>query len=358
LQGNVSFEDPYKSFGMANPFPAEYVGDLGASVAKDVPITVPTQIYGSFTGLYRVTTMGTWNFTLERQFGADWLVSAAYVGSGGYHISGTYQMNPATYIAGASTVANTQSRRPYQGFTSVSQTYTDYNSQYHSLQLKAEKRFSKGLSVLANYAWAKTMDDLGTTTLLLGRERFRGVAAEHVPHIFHLTTIWDLPFPRVQGPLSRLIDGWELTSMTTWQSGFPFTLTSGVDNSFTAAGGDRADFTGTDLNQAKLSGLSHEQMVEDRFFDTSLFRTNAIGTYGNTGRNILTGPGMFNTDVGLIKNTNITERVRVQFRSEFFNLFNNVNFNNPGGTVGTPAYGKITSARDPRILQLMLKVMF
>jgi len=357
LTANLRFEDPYGSFGMANPFPADYVGDLGASVGKNAPIAVPTQIYGSFTGRYRATTLGTWNFTVERQFGTDWLLSAAYVGSGGYYISGNYQMNPAIYVPGASTVANTQARRAYQGFTSVSQTYTDYNSQYHSLQLKAEKRFSKGFSILANYAWAKTMDDLGTTTLLLRRESFRGVSSEHVPHIFHFTTIWDVPTPHLQGPLAKLLGGWEFTSMTTWQTGFTFGVASGVDNSLTNLGGDRADFTGTDLNEVRLSGLSHAEMV-DRFFNTSLFKTNAIGTFGNTGRNILHGPRFFNTDLGLIKNTGITERLKVQFRSEFFNIFNNVNFSNPGGTVGTPAFGKITSARDPRILQLMLKVIF
>jgi hypothetical protein len=357
LTGSLRFDDPYGSFGMANPFPAEYVGDSGASVRGDVPIAVPTQIYGSFTGRYRVTTLGTWNLTVERQVGADWLLSAAYVGSGGYHLPGTYQMNPATYIAGASTVANTQARRPYQGFTSVSQSWTDFNSQYQSLQLNVEKRFSKGLSLLANYAWSKTMDDFGTTTPALRRESFRGVANEHVPHIFHFTAIWDVPAPKLQGLAGRLFNGWELSSVTTWQNGFPFSVVSGIDNSLTAVGGDRADFIGADLQEAKLSGLSHAQMA-DRFFNTALFRTNAIGTFGNSGRNILRGPGFFNTDLGLIKNTGITEKTNLQFRSEFFNVFNNVNFSNPGATVGTAGFGKITSARDPRILQLMLKLMF
>ncbi|MBI2686658.1 MAG: hypothetical protein HYX27_10105 [Acidobacteria bacterium] len=239
----------------------------------------------------------------------------------------------------------------------MTQSWTDFNSQYHSLQLNAEKRFSKGLSVLGNYAWAKTMDDFGNTTLLFRREYFRGVASEHIPHIFHLTTMWAVPTPRLQGIAAKLLQGWELTSLTTWQNGFPFSLASGVDNSFTAAGGDRADFTGTDVNQAKLSGLSHAQMV-DRFFNTSLFTTNAFGTFGNSGRNILRGPRFFNTDLGLIKNTAVAEEFKVQFRAEFFNLFNNVNFSNPGSTVGTPGFGRITSARDPRILQLTLKLMF
>jgi hypothetical protein len=148
-----------------------------------------------------------------------------------------------------------------------------------------------------------------------------------------------------------------LTSLTAWQNGFPFTLVSGVDNSFSAVGGDRADFIGTDLNQARLSGQSHAQMV-GQFFNTALFKVNTIGTFGNSGRNILRGPSFFNTDLGLIKNTGLTENTRVQVRAEFFNLFNNVNFNNPGTTVGTPGFGRITSARDPRILQLTLKLMF
>jgi hypothetical protein len=357
LTGNIRFDDPFGSFGLPNPFPAEFVGDSGGRISKDVPITVPTQIYGSFTGLYRVTTQGTWNLTVERQLGADWLLSAAYVGSGGYHLAGTYQMNPATYIPGSSTVANTQARRPYQGFTSVSQTFTDYNSQYQSLQLNVEKRFSKGFSVLANYAWSKTMDDMGTVIPLLGREFYRAVANENVPHIFHFTGIWDLPVRKLNGAGGRLLNGWELTSVTTWQSGLPFTIVTGADNSFSSAGIDRADFIGTDLSQARLDGLSHAQMV-DRFFNTSLFVSNAVGTFGNSGRNILRGPRYFNTDLGLIKNTNITEQVRLQFRAEFFNVFNNVNFNNPGSTVGTPGFGKITAARDPRILQLMLKLAF
>src|SRR5262249_28189463 len=153
-----------------------------------------------------------------------------------------------------------------------------FNSQYQSLQLNVEKRFSKGFSVLANYAWAKTMDDFGNTIPLLGREFNRAVASEHVPHIFHFTTIWDIPVRVMPGVAGRLLNGWELTSVATWQTGLPFSIATGADNSFSSAGFDRADFTGTELSQAKLSGLSHTQLV-DRFFDTSLFVSNRVGTF-------------------------------------------------------------------------------
>ncbi len=106
-----------------------------------------------------------------------------------------------------------------------------------------------------------------------------------------------------------------------------------------------------------LSGLSHAQEIQ-KFFNTSLLGPNVTGTFGNSGKNILRGPRFFDTDLGLIKDTSITERVKVQFRAEFFNVFNNVNFGNPGTTFGTPGFGKITSAGDPRILQLCLKVIF
>ncbi len=226
-----------------------------------------------------------------------------------------------------------------------------------ALPFDVGKRLRTGFPVLANYAWAKTMDNFVTFIPLLGRQFYRAVANENVPHIFHFTGIWDIPAPNLQGAARRLLHGWELTSVTTWQTGLPFNIVTGADNSFSSAGIDRADFIGTDLGQAKFSGLSHAQMV-NRFFDTSLFAFNAVGTFGNSGRNILRGPRFFNTNLGLLKNTNITERVKLQFRAEFFNVFNNVNFNNPGATVGTPGFGKITSARDPRILQLMLKLMF
>jgi hypothetical protein len=357
LSGMLSFEDPYGSFGMANPFPAEYVGAAGAQAPKDVKFSLPMQIYGSFSGNYRLTTLGIWNLRVERQFGANWLAGIAYIGNGVSHLSMTGQMNPAVYIPGASTVANTQSRRLYPDFTSVAETWTDGNSRYHSLQFNVEKRYSNGLSVLANYAWSKKMDNTGTITPFLSREFYRGLSSDDIPHIFHLTTVWEVTRSRFRGSASRLLNGWELSSLTTWQSTAPFTVTSGVDNSLTAVGGDRADFIGADLNQAKLSGQSHAEMIQ-RYFNTSLFVPNRIGTHGNAGRNILRGPRFFNTDIGLIKRTQITERIGTQFRAEFFNVFNKPNFNAPSSSLTSASFGKITSARDPRILQLTLKVLF
>ena len=95
-----------------------------------------------------------------------------------------------------------------------------------------------------------------------------------------------------------------------------------------------------------------------QYFDTSKFVANAIGTFGNSGKNMIRGPRYFNTDLVLLKTTNVTSTVGLQFRAEFFNIFNNVNFNAPTSTVSSPQFGRITSALDPRILQFGVKLLF
>ncbi len=153
------------------------------------------------------------------------------------------------------------------------------------------------------------------------------------------------------------MNGWELTGITTWQSGFPFTVFSGADNSLSGIGADRAEVTGSSIGQAVLSGQSTAQEIK-QYFNTSLFTANPIGTYGNSPKNALQGPDLFNQDFAAIKNFNLIEAMKLQFRAEFFNVFNNVNFSKPGSSVNSASFGQITSAASPRILQFALKVMF
>jgi hypothetical protein len=147
-----------------------------------------------------------------------------------------------------------------------------------------------------------------------------------------------------------------VNTLVTWQSGFPFSVTAGRDNSLTGVNRDRADYIGGgDPNLGY--DRPHGEMVA-QFFDTSLFVQNATGTFGNSGRNIIRGPRYFNTDLGLLKNNRITERYNVQFRAEFFNVFTNLNFNLPTSNLSSAQFGRITSALDPRILQFGLKPLF
>jgi len=176
--------------------------------------------------------------------------------------------------------------------------------------------------------------------------------------VFHFSGVWQAPVPKMTGLAGGFLKGWEVTSIATWRSGFPFPIYSGADNSFSGVGVDRADFIGTRLSQAKLDpGRSHGQLIQE-YFNPLVFAPNAVGTFGNSGRNTLRGPGFFETDFGLVKNTKITERTSLQFRAEFFNLFNNVNFGQPDNSVADSTIAQITSAGSPRILQLALKLLF
>jgi hypothetical protein len=369
---NTSFADPYGTLGITNPFPASFGGK--SVPGSDATFSVPVSINGTFPTRYYLPTLGTWNLRIDQQLGSNWLLSLGYVGNGGYHLSsnaiGRRQLNPAIYIPGQSTEANTQARRIDPNFAGVYLYPTDLNSRYQSLQVNLEKRFSNGFSVLGNYTWSKAQDDAGPVVNPLDIHNFGwGNSTADLPNVFHLSAIWILPNAPIQGWASKIINGWEITGINTWQNGFRFTVYSGVDNSFSGVGSDRADFTGSSISQAVLGDRSHGQMV-NQYFNTSLFTVNAIGTYGNAPRNVLANPGLFNIDLAVIKYFPINERMKFQFRAEFFNLLNNVNFTVPGlgsaspnesavgNIVGTGSFGKLTHAADPRILQFALKFIF
>jgi hypothetical protein len=378
----VSFSNPYGSAGQANPFP-QFFGGLNKSVPSDSPFPQgPLGFFQIFSQDFQLPAIYLWNLTVERQVGASWLVRAAYVGNKGTHLSGTgdqeeglYQANPVVYVPGQSNANNEQARRVNPNYLYVNQIDSSINSNYNGLQLTVEKRLTYGLSMLANYTWSKELDDFaplsgsyGDNTVPFNRHFDYGPSDDDIRNVFKLSGVYQLPHAGLNGLAGKLINGWEISGTNTWQGGFPFSIYSGVDNSFTGNYEDKADFTGASLGQAVLgSGRSHGAMVQE-WFNTSLFTVNTPGTFGNTGKNILRTPRMFVTNAAFIKDTKITERASVQFRFEAFNIFNNVNFplstknglNHPGvdTTVTDPAFGQILAASDPRILQFALKFVF
>jgi hypothetical protein len=253
-------------------------------------------------------------------------------------------------------VANTQTRRVYPTFGPVTRSESSGNSNYHALQLNAEKRFARGFSLLTNYTFSKSMDDISGANPITRRFE-RALSGEDIPHNFKLSGIYEFPRASLSGPADRIVNGWQLNAILVWQSGFPYTVSSGRDNSFTAVGSDRADYLG---GQAQLSSdRPHGEQVL-RWFDTSRFAVNAVGTFGKAGRNILRGPKYFNTDFGILKNTKVSERMRVQFRAEFFNFTNTVKFRLPNSNVSSAQIGRITAVVDDsqRIMQFGLKFEF
>ncbi len=350
---DLAFEDPYGSKGLANPFPQNF----GPKVPGPEFVFSPENaIRAYFTRDYRVPQLLSWSFRLERQFGKDWVTSASYLGNKGTFLQVTLDENPAIFGPGA-TVGNTQQRRVYPVFSRVSRTDSGANSNFHSLQWNLEKRFGKGYSILTNYTWSRTIDDVNNINAF-NRRAYRGLAVEDVEHNFKFSNIWDLPRARVDsGAAKRLLHGWQVNAIVIWQSGFPFSVASGRDNSFTGVGGDLADFRGGD---AALGGgrSRNDQLL--KWFETAAFTANALGTTGNSGRNNIRGPKFFNADMGLLKDTAITERMGLQFRAEFFNVFNNPNFRLPNANAASAQFGRVTAVVDDnqRIIQLGLKLSF
>jgi hypothetical protein len=386
---DVSFRDPFGSVGVANPFPSQF-GGLNKSVPSNVAF--PQGPYGFtqiFAQNFKLPAIYSWNLTLERQLGTDWLLRIAYIGNKGTHLYGSgdqeeglYQANPAIYIPGnnpdgtpISTVANEQQRRINPNYAFVNQIDSNVNSNYNGLQVTTQKRLSQGLTLLANYTWSKELDDFaplstsfGTNTVPFYRQFDYGPSDDDIRNVFKLSGVYQIPHFGGKGFASKIVNGWGVSTNVTWQGGFPFSIYSGVDNSLTGNGEDKADFTGTNYSQAELGqGRSHGQMVQE-WFNTSLFTENQVGTFGTTGKNILRSPRTFNTDAALLRQFKTTERTSIQFRAEAFNVFNNVNFplstqnglNHPGvdTTVTDPAFGRLLVASPGRILQLALKFAF
>lgn len=365
---DVSFADPYGSAGIVNPFPAQYGPRIPGPDATFPPDISFTQI---FTRDFHVPQVLTWNLTFERQLGASWMVRAGYVGNKGTYLFGTsdqenglQELNPAIYIPGQSTEANTQERRLYPDFGFIGGIVSAINSNYNTFQLTLQKRVSQGLSLLGNYAWSKGLNNFAplgaysSNTNPFNRAFDYGPSADDLTNVIKFSGVYQFPHANFPGLVDRLLNGWSLSSILTWQGGFPFSVFSGYDNSFSAVYEDRPDFTGTNIHEAELSpSRPHGQLISE-WFNTSLFAPNQVGTFGNVGKNFLRGPGFFNTDLALLKDTKISERVSLQFRAEFFNAFNNVNFNNPDSTLTDSAFGQILSAQDPRILQFALKLLF
>ena len=233
--------------------------------------------------------------------------------------------------------------------------------------MRYQQRLTRGFSALASYTWSKSIDDASNFFSSAGDPNFPqnsyNVAAERgrsnfdVAHRLSASYSYALPFRHADGFAGKLLKGWETFGIITLQTGRPFTvaLLSDIDNSGTGrsilgfGANDRPNLVGN----PELSNPTTSQ-----WFNTAAFAFSAPGTFGNAGRNILDGPGFQSVNASLVKNTHFTERVNLQFRAEAFNLFNHPNFNLPDNFLGSPTFGRITSARDPRHIQFGLKLLF
>ncbi len=341
---------------------------------------------------YQVPVVYNWNLGIEHQLPSNILVRAAYVGSHSSHLTETLNLDPSPFSPTGTkgplrlnTIVASLGITPSNLFGQVQQDTQDINSSYHSLQLSAEKRMTNSLTILANYTYSKSIDDLPAGAGVTGfdtysarpwddplRHQFdRGPSEFDHTHRFVASFVYELPHFRESRALVRqTLGGWQYSGVVSAQTGRPFTVLQGAELSGTQIGNDR----GTVLAGADPYGDTQCGTTVNcvSWLNKSSFATNAaaVGTYGTSGKNAFRMPGKYNWDMGLFKNFEFKERWKLQFRAEFFNVFNRANFfdedipSQPnlgnfqklnGGTFGTFRAGQVG---DPRIGQLALKLFF
>jgi hypothetical protein len=309
-----------------------------------------------------------WNFGVQQDLGWNSVLEVSYAGSKGTGLYEFRYINQAVPTDNPNSDIN--SRRPYPYIPSTFALWCSCSSStYHSLAAKLEKRFSSGLSFLTAYTFSKTIDEQSNASLgFVGGGSFRdtrypgeerGLADFNVPHRFVLSLSYELPFGRgktiansVNGITDALIGGWELQTVSSFQSGTPRTVVAniGVSNS---DGENRPDV---------VSGVSVVAPHQDpnNWINAAAFQTAVPGTFGNAGRNIITTAGVSSVDLSLFKDFHIVERAKLQFRAEAFNLPNHPNFRSDSlsNAWGSASFGQYSAARPSRQLQMALKLIF
>jgi hypothetical protein len=348
-----SVPEPYA--GRLNPFPADPF-----NVPSDVQFILPHTMFSYDAGL-RNGQLQAWNVTYERELMPTYMVRVAYAGSWGDRLAILRELNPAIYVPGATTATTNQRRVLFPNFNNITSVEGTGESQYNALQVTLDKRMSKGLTVLSSYTLSKTLDHSSenkqtgaTQTNPFDLDFDWGLANSDRRHRWVTSWLWEIPGQFGQPVADAILTGWSLTGILAMQTGVGLSVGSGVDNARSGTGGQRADQTGDP--ELPSDRPRSEQIA--RWFDTSVYQPNAVGTFGNSARNALRGPGSTTLDLGLHKTFTISGSTRLQVRVEAFNALNTVNLNNPNTTQNSGDFGRILTAQAPRIMQFALRVWF
>jgi len=320
-----------------------------------------------------------WHLSIERELGWDSVFEISYAGSKGNKLYTFFNGNQASPTPDP--LAPTAPRRPVPLIdTGIDWFRSSGASSYNSLQLRAEKRFSHGLSFMAAYTWAHSIDNASNANLgAQNNDDFRdfrlpqieyGNSSFSVRHRAVFSYIYELPFGRgkslagnVGNGLNYAVGGWQIAGVATISSGNWFTLTDGNGNFSNSDGGTEGNSQRAD----QIGDPNAKPCVPGTFFNTCAFTDPVLGSYGNVGRNSLQGPGSITWDMSLFKTFKLSERFNLEFRSEFFNLLNHTNLllsqsgpqeSNNSTVLGSPQFGFLTAARSPRQIQFALKLSF
>lgn len=304
-----------------------------------------------------------WNLNIQRQLPGQVLFEAGYFGNKFDHNWRRLDGNPALPGPGNVNARRRFTRASVPGtphtisLADVTRIQKDGYSRYHGLQVKVEKRYSNGVTVLASYSWSKTIalgDTDGVQNPLDWRSE-RALASQDMPHRFVSSAVYQLPFGRGRSIGSgwgrfanTVLGGWSLAPILTMSAGLPLNLTVN-GNPSNSGQADRPNL---------VADWRLDNPTVQQWFNTAAFEPNAPFTYGNVGRNVLRGPGLFNLDIAAHKVFRVTERLTAQLRLESFNATNTPLLGAPNTQVGNANFGRISSAGTPRDHQVGLKLLF
>lgn len=348
-----------------------------------------------------------WNFDVQYQLKDRLLFDIAYAGNSGVKLLAQSNFNqlpneflalgdrlndvvdnpffgqiPATAALGARTTTRGQLLRPYPHILDLTHVWgSQAHSSYHGLQTKLRQRFSNGLQFLMAYTWSKTIDDTSSVAGFLGQQnpdytdnnrKFldKSLSSLDIAHRFVGNFQYELPFGRNRRWLTKsragdaVLGGWNINGIATLQGGLPISIASIQNTLFSYGGDQRPNSTGL---SSVTPGATKERI--NGWFNPAAFSDAQRFTFGTVGRFLSTnrGPGLHSWDVSILKNWAFTDSRRLQFRAEFFNFFNQVNFSNPGGTafgltptgqLARPDFGRLTGTGPARVIQLGAKLYF
>ncbi len=353
-QVNISSTIP-----LSSPLPARPAAADPSNFKLDPRSTVQLR---SWSSRFTLPYVAQWNLSIQKEITKTLVWEINYVGNRGVKLFGGYEGNQP--FPGTGSVND---RRPLAALTRASLLRVEpwVNATYHGMSSRLEKRFAQGLSFLAVYTFGRALDtqsnlDLcqdcvgssgfGSVPDTRNRRLNYGLADHHIAHRFVMSGLYELPFG-APGLAGHLVRGWGLSGISTMQTGQPITLTLNFDNANTGT---------TNWPNRVGRGVPANQSINN-WIDTAAFAFPAPFTFGNAGRNIMTGPGFLSTDLSLQRNfaLKLTDRSRLEFRAEAFNLFNTPQFGNPNATLGNPAFGTVGgTARSNRQMQLGLRFLF
>jgi len=398
-----AFADPFTPLGITNPFPFKAQGRTGQFFVPKISFAFVTDPN------FKTPYSENFNFGFQYQLNKDTAIEAVYVGSLGRKLISTPEVNPpqpsieqqqldngflnedcARAFAGCIN-PTTDKNASLQDLGTILTNKSTGLSDSHEFQLTVDRRYSHGLSFRAAYTFSKTIDissgfraRSGGYTDPFDPRLDRGLADFDVRHRFVFSGSWEMPLDRPfrnHWLMKKITEGWQANAIATFQAGQPFTIFSNDDNSGQGNFLDRPDLIGkirtmNPRNMTSFSGVAancsgantdaNGNISGNFYFDPTAFdclspANNPIGSiasYGNLGRNTLIGPGINNWDISFLKKVKFRESRSLEFRAEFFNAFNHVQFLNPDAQGFSSTFGQVSQTRGPRLIQFGLKFYF